>query len=58
MEFDFKIVGFKKNEKDEYIGMVTETGETIEFEQADGTLIPLRKNFVEKYIKEHGTEQG
>ena len=57
MEFDFKIVGFNKNEKGEYTGMVTETGETLEFKQADGTPIPLRKDFVEKYIKEHGIEQ-
>ena len=57
MEFDFKIVGFKKNEKGEYTAMVTETGETLEFSQADGAPIPLRKDFVEKYIKEHGIGQ-
>ena len=57
MEFDFKIVGFKKNEKGEYTAMVTETGGTLEFKQADGATIPLRKDFVEKYIKEHGIGQ-
>ena len=54
LEFELKINAFKMN-GDEAIGLITDGGFTLEFQDKDGNPIPLNKKNVEKFL-EHQEE--
>jgi hypothetical protein len=52
LDCTFNIIGVDLAENGDYIGMITDNGFTLRFQDTKGNSIPLNKENVDKFLKD------
>ena len=51
LDLSLNVIGFDMAENGDYTGMVTDNGFTLQFHDAEGNVIPLNKENIERFAR-------